>query len=350
MTQQAAFHLHITSPFGPPESLELRSGETTIGREEDNTLVLRHEMVSRHHARIECTPAGGCFIIDQRSTNGTLVNGVRLVPDVPMPLAAGTKVAIGLFELTVEQIPVAALPLLPADLGPAGDVELQPSSAQIQPPPQPPPPPPPATDSIEPTGEGGGGLEGILPGLRLHSQRLLQYLPDIYQASAADSILNLSRDGDHEELCYGDTDFSPSRFMSRFLALFESVLLPIEWTVGNFDLFLHPRTAPAGFLPWLANWFEITCDESWTEQQLRDLLAEAHQIYARRGTRWALSRMLEIYVGQPPVITDDVNDQEPHSFYVGLPGPDSSARRANIQAIIDAHKPAHTIYKLEFLK
>lgn len=340
MTPQAAFRLRITGPGGTPETLDLPPGRTTLGREDDNTLALRNPMVSRYHAVIECTAAGKCFIIDQKSTNGTLVNGTKLEPNAPLTLMAGAVIVIGPFHLTMEQNAPPAVAVEPPPPPPDVVAEPQPPPALIQPALEAPPAPPvpPVPDAGRGRGDADGDSEGLLPGLRLHSQRLLQYLPDIYQPPY----------DENDDTAFSDTDHSPKRFISRFLALFESILLPIEWTVDNFDLFLGPSTAPAGFLPWLASWFEITCDGTWTEQQRRTLVREAHQIYAQRGTRQALSRMLEIYIGQPPKIVDDAKNQKPHTFDVLLPIRDDPARRPNVQAIIDAHKPAHTTYALRF--
>jgi phage tail-like protein len=136
--------------------------------------------------------------------------------------------------------------------------------------------------------------------------------------------------------------------MARFLGLFESILTPIEWNVENFDLFLNPATAPVGFIPWLAQWFDITFESAWTESQRRTLLKDAHLIYARRGTRWALSRVIEILTGYKPTIIDDGNDLPDFTFKVILPLVASQVNREMIERLIDAHKPAHTMYSLEF--
>ncbi|MFO7634037.1 MAG: FHA domain-containing protein, partial [Caldilinea sp.] len=290
MAQQAILRLQIAGPGATPEYLDLSPGETSIGRADTNALVLPDKMVSRIHARIECISPGTCQIIDLNSANGTLVNGRKLAPGEPTLLDAGAVVKIGPFTLTVQQVPLRTAPAAeyvspPVDSG-------SPPKSEPDSPPVPPAAPPPSAVSVNK--DPAGGAERLLPGLTLHSQRLLHYLPDIYQPPCDDSS------GVHD--CFGDTDFGPQRFMSRLLGLFESILLPIEWTVDNFDLFLDPRTSPAGFLNWLANWFEITFDASWTGQQQRTLLREAHEIYARRGTRKALSRMIEIYTGQPPEI------------------------------------------------
>ncbi len=127
-------------------------------------------------------------------------------------------------------------------------------------------------------------------------------------------------------------------------------MTPIEWNVDNFDLYLNPRTTPAGFLPWLANWFSISFDSTWSEAQRRLLLSEAHEIFARRGTRWALARVLEIYTGKEPEILDQEEKEDPFTFMVRLPVTEKEFQRNLIEQIVDANKPAHTNYKLEFKK
>jgi phage tail-like protein len=136
--------------------------------------------------------------------------------------------------------------------------------------------------------------------------------------------------------------------MTRFLAIFESVMLPIEWTIVNFDLFLSATTAPVAFLPWLEQWFLISADASWGEDQRRTFLAEADELFAYRGTAKALRRVLEIYTGVAP----DIDDEDPalpqHSFRITVhkseqyPAVDDQV----VTAIIDMFKPAHTTYFL----
>ena len=61
-------------------------GETTsIGREPDNTLSIPEAAVSRYHAKVERTgpsTAPGFVLRDNGSTNGTLVNGVRIAEQI----------------------------------------------------------------------------------------------------------------------------------------------------------------------------------------------------------------------------------------------------------------------------
>ena len=61
---------------------DLDSGQFTIGRGQDNDLVLNDAMVSRYHAVIRQENAG-VVLIDLGSTNPALVNDMPLEPGVP---------------------------------------------------------------------------------------------------------------------------------------------------------------------------------------------------------------------------------------------------------------------------
>jgi len=56
---------------------EISHGVTTIGRHEDNDIVLKDSSVSKHHAKIRYEE-DGYFIYDFASTNGTRVNGFKV--------------------------------------------------------------------------------------------------------------------------------------------------------------------------------------------------------------------------------------------------------------------------------
>lgn len=295
------------------ETFDLKEGKTIIGRQVGTDIQLNHPMVSRNHAQVECL-AKGCQITDLGSANGTSLNGKPLEANSPAPLATGATIQIGPFELTFEQIAIE--PPKPEPSPPPPEPEPEPAAPPPEPakPPTVPPAPPPEDGEIP------YDYSKPPPGLSRTDTRYLQYLPGIYH-----------------------TDF-----MSRFLAIFESVLTPIEWNVDNFDLYLDPKTAPPDFLPWLADWFSITFDSSWSVEQKRELLIEANQIFARRGTAWALARVLEIYTGYEPEILDLEKDQDPFTFTIKLPVTEKEVDRQLIERIVDANKPAHTSYNLLF--
>jgi DNA-binding response OmpR family regulator len=70
---------------------ELPAGATTIGRDEDCDIVLADREVSRRHAQIR-NESGSYILVDLGSTNGTLVNGVRVERSIP--LRSGDEITI----------------------------------------------------------------------------------------------------------------------------------------------------------------------------------------------------------------------------------------------------------------
>jgi ABC-type multidrug transport system ATPase subunit len=69
----------------------------TIGRFPDNLVVLKHPLVSGHHARIERLNDGKYRIVDLGSTNRTYINGQRVLRKVLEP---GNVIRIGPYKFT----------------------------------------------------------------------------------------------------------------------------------------------------------------------------------------------------------------------------------------------------------
>lgn len=78
----------------------------TIGQGPQNDLVLDDDSVSRNHARLEFR-AGSWLLTDLESTNGTTVEGVRLAPGVPTPLAYANTVRFGGVRLQFREVETA---------------------------------------------------------------------------------------------------------------------------------------------------------------------------------------------------------------------------------------------------
>lgn len=168
-------------------------------------------------------------------------------------------------------------------------------------------------------------------------------------------------------------------FMGHFLALFESFWRPIEGQIDNLALYFDPKMTPPDFLPWLASWLNLALDERLSEERQRRLIQSAVSLYRKRGTKQGLQEYLEIYTGVQAQITEHRakdfrlgpearlgpgialgTGNQPHAFTVALrlppiasPTGDESERarqelerRRSIEAIIEAEKPAHTVYAL----
>ena len=99
------------APAGQPIAADFGPNGGTIGRADTNTLVLvdPDRTVSRVHAQVLCRE-GQYFVID-RGSNPMQCNGVSLGSGKEAPLADGTRLVVGSFELSV-RMTAAAPPAL----------------------------------------------------------------------------------------------------------------------------------------------------------------------------------------------------------------------------------------------
>lgn len=184
-------------------------------------------------------------------------------------------------------------------------------------------------------------------------------------------------------------DPSDADFLQRFLAPAEGILHELDERAASRSLLLDPAVAPQEALAWLASFAGLVLDRRWPESARRTLVAEAFGLFRRRGTLPMLSRILEIYLGYPPVLVEQwrlrglggaVLGDDPtapaaavvgagirtggtvggltlggptvgedgfrtsaHRFTVLIPADLSAAQLDVVRAILDAHRPAHTV-------
>ncbi|MBL8679605.1 MAG: Flp pilus assembly complex ATPase component TadA [Myxococcales bacterium] len=93
------FKLVVSEKGGPTKEIEFDKDEVTIGRVPGNDIVLPGNNVSKRHSRV-VRQDGRFFVVDLKSTNGTYLNGRRIM--TPSPLRAGDKIFVGSFVLVLE--------------------------------------------------------------------------------------------------------------------------------------------------------------------------------------------------------------------------------------------------------
>jgi pSer/pThr/pTyr-binding forkhead associated (FHA) protein len=96
MKARLALYIGDKLAWGVP----LRARGATIGREDDNSIRLDDDKVSRHHAVVR-PREGKWFIEDLDSTNGVLVNGARVKQ---AELRKGDVIRVGTYDLVLEVI------------------------------------------------------------------------------------------------------------------------------------------------------------------------------------------------------------------------------------------------------
>ena len=277
----------------------------TIGRLPDNDLVLPDPQVSQSHAEIR-VEGGRAILTDLDSEQGTFVAGTRLLPLQPHLLVDGVTIRISPYDIVYRsQIDVAVTVTLALEEAANGQ-----AAADVA--------------VVEPA-----------PFTSLASRRLLK-------ATKPNGSIARSR-----YLAYLPVIFHDSDFLSRFLQIFETVWEPLEQRQDHIDMYFSPRTCPASWLPWFASWFGLALDPHLPEERARMLLAETIEIYRWRGTRYGLSRVIEVCLGVRPEITE--SPAEPNVFHVVLQLPKNADPdfMATLRSLISAHKPVHTGYVIE---
>ena len=103
------FTIVMTEKGGKPTARVFNKAEVTIGRDSANDIAIPRANISKRHARIICE-RGVFVVIDNKSTNGTFINGRRI--DAPYDLKVNERVVIGdyAFELSNEASKGASLP------------------------------------------------------------------------------------------------------------------------------------------------------------------------------------------------------------------------------------------------
>jgi phage tail-like protein len=279
----------------------------TMGRTPANVLPLPDPSVSRAHADLRISPQAA-ILTDRNSANGTFVNDARLAPEQPVQLVHGSIIRIGPFVIRYE-----------ATSAPSVDTPERPDPVEVR------PAPPEATPVLvtipeaifEPAQPPRPVFQMPLPTGAVSSY--LDFLPVIFQ------------DGD---------------FLGRFLMIFQSVWEPLEYRQDHMDMYFDARTCPTPFLTWLADWFGVSVGQIAEEGRLRSLLTEAVELYRWRGTRYGLTRLIEVCTGVTPVIAEAPSNPAVLHIRVTIPS-ESNLDRDAIERLIREHKPAHTAYQLE---
>jgi phage tail-like protein len=316
-----------------------------IGRAPESGLALKDPLVSRQHAELRAEPEG-LLLTDLGSSNGTTVDGTRLLPHQPQLLRPGARIQIGPFELIYDAAPH------PAE---------QPAEPDSLP------------GMIEPPGGGPGAAAGAAPaqpegeslaGVWTPAAAVDDAQAESEPAPRAVAVAVLPTPPKEEPrptFCAPLAEpaasaylrdlpviFQDADFLGRYLQIFEAIWEPLEQRQDHIAMYFDAHTCPAPFLPWLASWLDFSFNAHWPEARRRRLLAEAMELYRWRGTRDGLTHMIEVCAGLTPAITESAD--QPFVFTVTVTAPPGTdVDKDLIDELVRAHKPAWAGYKLEFI-
>src|SRR2546430_9891948 len=91
--------------------------------------------------------------------------------------------------------------------------------------------------------------------------------------------------------------FQEDDFTQRFVSAFDAALAPVFATLDNLPAYLDPWLAPEDFLEWLASWFGMALDESWSLERRRGLVAKTFPFFPMPGTAGGLPAPPELLTG-----------------------------------------------------
>ena len=114
---------------------------------------------------------------------------------------------------------------------------------------------------------------------------------------------------DHLPKIYRSSD-GDTHFLERYLGIFQTIYEELDAEIEEMSHRFDPESTELDFLQWLAGWLNITDTSIWTEEQLRELLLKAVRLYRMRGTKEALSEIIELYTGEKPFIIEGFNIKE----------------------------------------
>jgi phage tail-like protein len=84
---------------------------------------------------------------------------------------------------------------------------------------------------------------------------------------------------------------------ASFVDGLDAVLAPVLLTVENLPTYVDPDVAPMDFVAWLASWFGLELDPSWSEERARETVRRIARLQRFRGTVRGLTELVEVLGG-----------------------------------------------------
>ena len=96
----------------------------------------------------------------------------------------------------------------------------------------------------------------------------------------------------------------PDSFFQRFLGIFQSIYTDLEDKIDYTPIKFDVDSTSRDFLNRIADWLSIKDISLWGEEKLRKLIKEAVKIYKMKGTKQAVAKIVNEYIGIEPIIVE----------------------------------------------
>ena len=139
-------------------------------------------------------------------------------------------------------------------------------------------------------------------------------------------------------------------FLHSYLAIFQTLYQEMEKNIRTDTGFLDVQTAKYECLLWLAQWLQEENGCLWQTERLRHYLQEAPQLYRTRGTARGLIRMVELFTGEAPYLSETETDEDTVTLYLRAEIIADPGSYEALQRLIREGKPADTEVRLIALR
>lgn len=152
-------------------------------------------------------------------------------------------------------------------------------------------------------------------------------------------------------------------FFKRYLSIFSTMYQEFQEEIDALPKLLDLDTAPAELLPVYASWLGLETDETLiSAQELRSLLKITPELMSRKGTKWAVERIVklfvdgEVYIVERNLLVDaqllgaDLYGSTPYDFSVMVGCAVDEKLRMKLKFLVDQFKPIRSNGRIIFLE
>ena len=169
--------------------------------------------------------------------------------------------------------------------------------------------------------------------------------------------------GDHFFRTFPQVYQTDNDFFQRYISVFSTMYQELQEKIDDLPGLLDVDTAPEKLLPVFASWLGLETDERlFSAQELRELVKAAPELMARKGTKWAVERVVGLLVQGPiyvvernllsrtPERGEELYGSTPYDFTVMLSCPQDEKLRARLQFLVDQFRPVRSRCRIVFLE